>query len=406
MARLIIGVTGPLGAGRSTAAEHLGESGFDVRRLSDILRAEGKKRGNPNPKIENLQDLGDELRREKGPATLVETAIAASSGDRVALDGIKNPAEVQWLDRTVDRFYLLAIDASRNARENRKVATGQGYLSPQEFDHAERRDRAETDAWGVLIQEGQQVERCVRMADFVLWNDELLLRGRGGGGAQDGHLDSLHRKIGRMVETIERPERYRPSDPELFMAHAVLASRASECMQRKVGAVLAGNGGPILAVGRNDTPSQLKSCRRQYGVCYRQRIRDEVLAELKERFLCICGGTLQAGLRCESCAKDHSEAFERFRNLDLCRALHAEEAALLQLARTSPEIRGELHLFTTTFPCSLCAMKIVQSNIDTVFYIDPYPSQESYQALRDGDKRVEHFEGFTLRGIQKLWGEA
>ncbi|NCO65633.1 MAG: hypothetical protein COW32_09050 [Candidatus Aquicultor secundus] len=57
--------------------------------------------------------------------------------------------------------------------------------------------------------------------------------------------------------------------------------------------------------------------------------------------------------------------------LDLCRALHAEEHAILRMgARHMP---GELTIYTTTFPCLLCANKIVQAGIKNVVYIEPYP---------------------------------
>ena len=218
-------------------------------------------------------------------------------------------------------------------------------------------------------------------------------------------MDSLRQKLRRMLDTIDGPDRYRPSDRELFMGHAVLASRASECMRRQVGAALTSIDGRVLAVGCNDVPPPLNSCLRQYGVCHRRKIRDEQLQDLADRFRCKqCGGLVDKQLRCKKCNSEHSQTFERLRSLDLCRALHAEETVLLQLARSDSRMGPDLHLYTTTFPCNMCARRIVRSGIHTVFYIDPYPGQESFEALRESDTRVEHFEGFTLRGIEKVWG--
>ena len=44
--------------------------------------------------------------------------------------------------------------------------------------------------------------------------------------------------------------------------------------------------------------------------------------------------------------------------LDYCRALHAEENAILNVARfgSSIALRGAV-LYTTTYPCNLCANK-------------------------------------------------
>ena len=210
-----------------------------------------------------------------------------------------------------------------------------------------------------------------------------------------------------MLETIEDPNRDHPGDGEILMGQAVVASRRSECMQRKVGAVVARTGGRIVGVGRNDVPNPLQSCRHKYGKCYRQIIRDKHLQDLANRFKCrSCGELLDSELRCKGCSENHAAAFDLFRNLDICRAVHAEENALLHLTPSDRKDGAALHLYTTTHPCSLCAPRIVGYGVDTVFFIDPYPSQESYDVFSRSDVRVEHFEGFTLRGIEKTWGEA
>ena len=49
---------------------------------------------------------------------------------------------------------------------------------------------------------------------------------------------------------------------------------------------------------------------------------------------------------------------ENFKMLDYCRALHAEENAIRNVARfgSSIALRGAV-LYTTTYPCNLCANK-------------------------------------------------
>lgn len=55
---------------------------------------------------------------------------------------------------------------------------------------------------------------------------------------------------------------------------------------------------------------------------------------------------------------------KRFKILDYCRALHAEENAILNVTRTgsSSELK-EATLYTSTYPCNLCANKITQVGI-------------------------------------------
>lgn len=404
--QFVIGVTGPFGAGRTEVSKHLAGRGFEVVRLSDVIRQEAAKRGQHDPKVEDLQDLGDELRREHGGGVLAERALEAASAPQVMLDGVKNPSEVEYLQSMAPQFYMIGVDASRACREKRVVGVGPGRVSEEEFERVEARDRAETDAFGVLVETGQQVDNCVRMSDFLVWNDRVMIPGKGGASAQDGARQSALDKVDRMLESIREPRNSHPMDAELLMAQAVVASRGSQCLQRRVGAVVASTGGQLLAAGRNNVPAGLKSCREQFGVCNRRQVRDAFLADAATRFHCgNCGGVLSYELKCKECGADHRPVLDRFRNLDLCRALHAEETALLQMVRGGVGVQGEIHLYTTTFPCLLCANKIVHTGVQKVTFIDPYPGDEAREALEGSATRVEHFEGFTLKGLEKVWGE-
>ena len=85
--------------------------------------------------------------------------------------------------------------------------------------------------------------------------------------------------------------------------------------------------------------------------------------------------------------------------LDYCRALHAEESAIVNMARLS--ISAELSkvtLYTTTYPCNLCANKIVHVGSKRIIYFEPYPQIEAKEILKA--HRVEQipFEGITFNG--------
>jgi len=387
-------------------AAYLEKHGFQRVALSDIIREVAAAEGIQEPTVAQMQDLGDRMRQNDGPAVLASQALSRWDRTRsIVLDGIKNWGEADYLRRNEAGFHLVAVDASEETREKRKVGVVSGMLTSADFAAAEQRDRAETDAWGVLIEEGQQVEKCVRDADFVLWNDHLLLRGTGEHLGQDGSLETLQSKVDRLLKTLGAPERFHPTFDEILMSQAVVASMYSQCMQRRVGAVLANTKGQVLAVGQNNVPFPLQSCRAQIGRCHRREVRELQIADAVSHFVCSkCAGNLSLDLRCEKCGLDHSAAFEGVRNLDFCRAIHAEEAALLDLVHSGASTRDGLRLYSTTFPCALCAKKIVHAGVQSVVFIDPYQGTEAYSILRDTDKRVEHFEGFTLKGILKVWG--
>jgi deoxycytidylate deaminase len=74
------------------------------------------------------------------------------------------------------------------------------------------------------------------------------------------------------------------------------------------------------------------------------------------------------------------------KNLDLCRAVHAEERAILQAAKYGGMSLEGSALYTTTFPCKLCAKKILETGISTVIYVEPYPKSDSFKMLEEAEK--------------------
>ncbi|KAG8828462.1 Deoxycytidine monophosphate (dCMP) deaminase [Serendipita sp. 399] len=133
------------------------------------------------------------------------------------------------------------------------------------------------------------------------------------------HLDSLN---------LTNSERVRPQWDTYFMTLASLASQRSNCMKRRVGAILVRNN-RILATGYNGTPRGLTNCNE--GGCPR------------------CNGKAKSG-----------EA------LDECLCLHAEENALLEAGRE--RIGDGAVLYCNTCPCLRCSVKIVQTGVKEVVY--------------------------------------
>ena len=96
---MIIGLTGSLASGKGVVSDFLKKEGFVYLSLSDELREIAKQM-----KIEftreNLQNLGNKLREEKGAGVLAELVaekIKSQQYRKVVVDGIRNPAEVNFL---------------------------------------------------------------------------------------------------------------------------------------------------------------------------------------------------------------------------------------------------------------------------------------------------------------------
>ncbi|KAF9654188.1 hypothetical protein BDM02DRAFT_3152629 [Thelephora ganbajun] len=136
-------------------------------------------------------------------------------------------------------------------------------------------------------------------------------------------------------------DRLRPHWDTYFMHLASLASRRSNCMKRRVGAILVRNN-RVVATGYNGTARGLRNCNE--GGCPR----------------CNSGGS-----------SGHA--------LDQCVCLHAEENALLEAGR---ERLGEnAVLYCNTCPCLGCSVKIIQSGVKEVVYHLGYKVDEASAAL-------------------------
>lgn len=128
----------------------------------------------------------------------------------------------------------------------------------------------------------------------------------------------------------------RPSWDDYFMEIAEVVAKRSTCLRRQVGAVLV-SGRRILATGYNGPPRGLKHCG-EIGGCYRQKLG------------------VPSGERQE-----------------LCRAVHAEQNAVIQAAVHGVAIQGDVALYSTTQPCVTCAKILVNAGVRRIVYAGDYP---------------------------------
>ncbi|OJA19564.1 deoxycytidine monophosphate deaminase [Rhizopogon vesiculosus] len=144
------------------------------------------------------------------------------------------------------------------------------------------------------------------------------------------HLDSLD---------ITDTNRLRPQWDTYFMTLADLASQRSNCMKRRVGAILVREN-RIVATGYNGTPRGVKNCN-EGG----------------------CGHCNQTSLT------DGTE----------CLCLHAEENALLEAGRD--RVGANATMYCNTCPCLKCTIKIIQSGVKRVVYNLSYKVDEASAQL-------------------------
>ncbi|MDD9954540.1 MAG: AAA family ATPase [Candidatus Woesearchaeota archaeon] len=154
---MLVGIVGPLSAGKTTVGHLFEKEGFSLVSLSDHLREETEQQDR-----ETLRALGNALREEHGPAILMEKALARSSGDTI-FDGIRNPAEVTALQDSGGQIIL--VDADPKLRYDRAMARGKD--TKMSFDAFIEMEAKEESAKATE----QQLHILRNLADFVILND-------------------------------------------------------------------------------------------------------------------------------------------------------------------------------------------------------------------------------------------
>ncbi len=164
-----IGITGYIGAGKDEVSKIIAsEYGFSVLSFGNEVREEAKKRGIEGSR-EELQNLGDLLRREEDPSVWARRLMTKiMQGNNYVIDGIRNIEDVFELRKLKD-FYLIGIDAPIGIRCERilKRKRKGDPTTFQEFLAADRKDRV-----GGNDSIGQNSEYCYKQADYFIYNLE------------------------------------------------------------------------------------------------------------------------------------------------------------------------------------------------------------------------------------------
>lgn len=142
----------------------------------------------------------------------------------------------------------------------------------------------------------------------------------------------------------------RPSWDDYFMEIARLAATRSTCLRRHIGAVIVKDK-KILATGYNGAPRGLRHCE-EVGC-----LRDQLGIPSGERH-------------------------------ELCRAVHAEQNAIVQAATFGVSIRGAT-MYCTTQPCILCSKLLINARIERVVVAEEYPDELSLEMLAEAGVSVE-----------------
>jgi dCMP deaminase len=314
---MIFGISGLNGAGKSEVVKYLEARSFYALSLSDVIREELRRQGFEETR-ERMIAAGNAIRSELGAGGLAQKLSDRLLPDRnYVIDSIRHPEEVQVLRGRTSRFHLIWVTADEAVRLERMRARGRSGDPDtlEELRRLEGRELASDDPTA------QQLLAVRELSDFVIDNG--------------GRLEELHAKVQAILERSYYFER--PSWDEYFMSIARVVGSRSNCVKRKVAAVITKDR-RIISTGYNGTPRGVLNCNE--GGCPR------------------CNAFAEGGTR-----------------LDECLCSHGEENAITQASYHGVTVRGGT-LYSTFSPCLTCTKMIINAGIVEVVYNADYPLGE------------------------------
>lgn len=137
------------------------------------------------------------------------------------------------------------------------------------------------------------------------------------------------------------------------MQIAELVKTRSTCIRRQVGAVAVIDR-RIISTGYNGAPKYTTHC--------------ETIGCMREKL------NIPSGQRHE-----------------LCRAIHAEQNAIVQAAYSGTSLKGAT-LYVTCQPCSMCAKMLINSGIIKIVYCGNYPDELSMELLSEAGIELVNYD--------------
>lgn len=408
---LVIGLVGPVGTDLHGLARSVEERLSAFKYRSVIIRASklieswckpdlekeigGKKGGE---RIELLMNAGDSLRKNVGKGdALVPLIVGAIRAARSSfhkkdgtnsklhannvcyiIDSLKHPDEVKTLRKLYGNgFILISAFDSEGARFSRlKDIFAKAHLST-EIDRFqdEAAKLIEVDAKRPGEKIGQNVRETFPLGDFFLR-------------VADGYDVALD----RFLDVLFGSPFLTPLRSEYFMFEASAIALRSSDLSRQIGAVIVDRNGEIVSSGCNEVPvagggsywaedSKIFDNRdyrkgKDFNSVKKFDIVREFMKFLQDNKVMKVpnDGDISNAVKSVLTGR-FKELFKDLRVSNLIefgRVVHAEMSALMRAAQRGIAVGGG-EIYSTTFPCHMCARHIISAGIVRVVYIEPYP---------------------------------
>jgi cytidine deaminase len=400
---LFFAVVAPIGADAKTVSKTLEASlstvGYNCREVHLVEQLHTFDRWSQLPELdvfrryETHMDAGNEFREALGSNDAFALLAAArvyelrgqldepSESTAYIFRSLKRPEEVETLRAIYgkDGFFLVAAHAPAQARLSgleRQIRTTR-YERREESAEVDTLRLADRDARELDQVAGQRVSDTFPLADFFV---------------DVTNPTEIRQSIDRFIRLLFGYPFHTPRPAEFAMFFAMGAALRSADLGRQVGAVIVSDDDEVLGVGTNEVPKAGGGLYwegdepdgRDWNLDYvpstemKQRSVGEVLKRLidhgwidQERAANAVDGSDELH---EMVGEVMSlvDGTELTQVTEYGRSVHAEMASLMYAARKGVSVQ-DATLYTTTFPCHVCARHIVAAGIKKVVYNEPYP---------------------------------
>jgi deoxycytidylate deaminase len=291
------------------------------------------------------------------------TGVPAFRKTAFLIDQFKRKEEVDLFRSLYGRlFFQISVYSRKGARVDylsSMFASSENKIVDGLYRaRAERLIQADEDEHD--SDHGQQVSKIFHDADFIVNSDigEFPVR----------------RQVKRFVDLIFGSNSISPTRYEYEMYIAKAAALRTLDLSRQVGAAIFSNRGEIIAMGSNEVPragggtywsdDELDDREHCRGFDSNEKRKDELIGEIF---------SLLKLPHSEIDEKRKLVADSQFMDaLEYGRVVHAEMSAITDAARLGRAVANAV-LFSTTFPCHMCAKHIISSGISKVVFLEPYP---------------------------------
>ena len=369
---------------------------------------------------------------------------------RIVIDKIRNSLEAKYLKERYSAFYFIGIHSAGDIKSLIRKRIYKLYDKEEEIKDSKEFIEWQIDKLLKLDSEerkGKDFEKgkfyapntsqCLADAEIHMSNEEEF-------GGNKPFFFSMSEQWLKYAALIQHPGLITPSSEERCMVVAYTAKFNSGCLSRQVGAVITNQAHTIRSIGWNDVPyGQIPCSLREFNQLmdldgyplkivkyiysdyeskeYKKlpdnlsfidhvklkykNLHKFVLPYNKNILSNLYEGNLMKGIPDAYCFKTLQNEFEGEKNQVHTRSLHAEENAILQMAKYGGEALQNGIIYVTASPCELCCKKLYQIGVRKIVYIDEYPGISRENIIANGFHRpkLKQFQGAYGTSYFKLY---